>query len=151
MKCVVSGSFRKFYPEIVTVIETFEHQGIKVLSPANSRIVNPGADFVILEADQHLDIRAIEREHLAAIARADFVYLYDPDGYVGNNTAFEIGYTWAIGKPIFALEFTGNSGLDCFIQEIGWPHEVVHHNLNLRTLQRHVIQASASHRFRCDR
>jgi len=67
MKCVICGSFRKFYAEVVKTISIFEHRGIKVLSPTKSKIINPGEPFVILESDQSLDIRAIELKHLDEI------------------------------------------------------------------------------------
>ena len=124
MKCVISGSFRKFYREIRTLITTFEAQDIAVLSPPDSDIIDLGAEFVIFETDTSQDVHTLECQHLAAIARANFVYLYNPNGYVGTNSALELGYAVASGTPVIALELTGNPGLDCLISAVAEARDV---------------------------
>lgn len=103
-KVVISGSFRKHYREIVNTISSFETEGFEVLSPRASKILNPGADFVILESDAGRNPDQIERSHLDAIYEADALYVVNPGGYIGNAGALEIG--WALGfcKPIFFAE-----------------------------------------------
>jgi hypothetical protein len=125
MKGVISGSYRRFYTYICDeVIPAFEAQGIKVLSPPRSRIVNPGAEFVLFEADGTADVSVVERRHLAKIAEADFLYCYNPDGYLGIDTAIELGFASAHGVPIIALAYTGHPGRDCFIKYVCKPREV---------------------------
>ena len=51
LSIVISGSFRKHYKEICVMIRNFESQGIQVLSPRHSVVINPGEDFVLLETD----------------------------------------------------------------------------------------------------
>lgn len=36
---------------------------------------------------------------------ADVVFVFNKDGYAGNSTTLEIGYSVALGKPIYALKF----------------------------------------------
>lgn len=124
MQCVIVGSYRKFYPDIRQVITLFENEGIIVLSPPKSRIVNPGSSFAVFETDTSCDVHSIESGHLSALARADFVYFYNPQGYTGNNAAFELGCAWVYGIPIIALERSGNPGLDCFFAEVCKPDQV---------------------------
>jgi len=53
-----------------------------------------------------MGIAAIEQRFLAALAIADFLYVYTQGNYVGPSTALEIG--WALGaeppKPIYTAE-----------------------------------------------
>ena len=116
MKAVVSGSFRKFYDGIAETVSIFEDSGIKVLSPKISQIKNPGEEFAILESDTTTDIKTLEQNHLDAISKADFLYVYDPQGVVGMSTMMEIGWALAIQKPIFALETPIDVVLAEFIQ-----------------------------------
>lgn len=104
-KMVVCGSFRKFYGEIVEFINLLERLGFTVLSPAKSKIINPWDDYVILEADRHCEsVFEIQNKHLEAIKEADFICIYDdPKGYLGETTAFEIGFALGLQKPVYAL------------------------------------------------
>jgi hypothetical protein len=126
MDTVISGSYRQHYPNIRDeVIPTFEAQGIRVLSPPRSTIVNPGADFVLFEADGTADVALVLRRHLTKITQADFLYCFNPEGYIGTNTACELSYAFAHGVPILALAYTGNPGLDCFIEMVCKPEEAM--------------------------
>jgi hypothetical protein len=41
--------------------------------------------------------------HLDRIDRADRIFVYDKDAYVGRSVAMDIGYAYALRKPIYAL------------------------------------------------
>jgi nucleoside 2-deoxyribosyltransferase len=41
--------------------------------------------------------------HLDRIDRADRIFVYDKDGYVGRSVAMDIGYAFARRKPLYAL------------------------------------------------
>jgi len=69
MKCVISGSFRKFYAQVVELINEFDQLGIEVLSPAKSEIANPGEEFVILKSDDIKSVKDLEQKHLDAIQK----------------------------------------------------------------------------------
>lgn len=116
MKCVVSGSFRKFYDGITKTVEEFERCGVKVLSPKVSRIINGGGEFAILESDTTKDIRLLEKNHLAAIKEADFLYVYNPEGYIGTSATMEIGWALALNKPVFSLQKPSDLVLAEFIK-----------------------------------
>ena len=105
LKCVVSGSFSKFKPQIDRTIEEFRDLGVQVLAPDTGgflkpthRILRLGTDsFRPLITEAGMSVKQIENNFLAAIAHSDFQYIEAPDGYVGNTVAFEIGFTIAQG------------------------------------------------------
>lgn len=103
-KIVISGSFRKFYCGICETINTLESNGITVLSPKISQIINPKDEFVVFEHDISDDPRILEDNHLHAIDQADALFVYNPNGYVGLSAALEIGYAISLGIPIYFKE-----------------------------------------------
>lgn len=101
----VSGSFNKFPMEINSVVRQLRDVGAEVLSPKSlipDSLSSPsGADqFVVLKGDKGLPAD-IEMRHLQAIAKSDFLYVVDPEGYIGVSTALEIGYALAKGVPVY--------------------------------------------------
>ncbi len=123
MKCVISGSFRRFYDGIAKTAEQFNTCGIKVLSPKISRVVDPNEEFVLLESDTTSDIKTLEQNHLDAIKHADFLYVYNPEGYIGMSAIMEMGWTLALHKPVFALERPSDLVLAQFVK-IKSPQEL---------------------------
>lgn len=101
MKVTISGSFRKHLNEIIKVIEIFESHSCKVLSPSHLAPKNPGEEFVLFHGEQTTNPKKLETLHLEAIRKSDFLYVVDPEGYVGNSAVMEIGFALAIGKPVY--------------------------------------------------
>ena len=108
LKTAISGSF-KFKPEIDALHEEFADHGVEVLEPTkgwlwtpNSRII-PG-EVRPLPAEQGMNSREIEERFLRAIDRSDFLFLNNIERYVGNMSAFELGYTITRGIPIYSRE-----------------------------------------------
>jgi NTP pyrophosphatase (non-canonical NTP hydrolase) len=121
---VISGSFRKHYDDIREMIKRFEGLGVRVLSPKHSNVVNPGEEFVLLETDSSTSPEEVERDHLAAICRADALYLYNNEGYIGCSGAMEMGWALALGKAVYAKEACKDIALSCFIGQVASPEEV---------------------------
>ena len=48
LRVVISGSFRRHFDGISEAVRTFESLGVSVLSPKESKVVNPGEEFAIL-------------------------------------------------------------------------------------------------------
>lgn len=117
MKTTISGSFRKHLDEILEVIAVFEKNGIDVLSPQHRSPKNPGEEFVLFEGEQTSDPKELEEIHLNAIKNSDFLYVVDPEGYVGNSAIMEVGYAKALGKPIYSLEEPRGFILKFFVQQ----------------------------------
>lgn len=119
--CAIIGSFRKHYNKILELSREFETIGIKVLTPKLSKIVNPDEDFVLLESDccngQYPSISHIEDQVLSAILDADFVYVCNPDGYIGLSTSFEIGYALSRGISIYSLEAPQDTMLSQYFKQ----------------------------------
>jgi len=104
-RCVIIGSFRKHYDQIVNVIEDFNAAEIEVLSPKKAKILNPTDEFVIFDYDpEGLSEKELEDLVLKKMHGSDFVYLVNPEGYIGRSAAFEMGYCAARGFKIFAME-----------------------------------------------
>jgi hypothetical protein len=55
-------------------------------------------------AARKLIVTGLTLEHFAKIAKADVVYVYNPEGYIGNSVTLEMGFAAALHKPIYALE-----------------------------------------------
>lgn len=124
LSIVISGSFRKYYDDIREAIKRFESLGIRVLSPEHSEVVNPGDEFVLLGTDETECPETIEREHLHAILRADALYVYNADGYIGPSSAMEVGWALAAGKPVYTKEPCADAALRYFAGKPATPDEV---------------------------
>ncbi len=112
---VISGSFRKHLPEIQEAIRQFRALGVTVLSPQLSPAVNPSDDFVVLETDDTDDPSVLEQRHLAAIKKADMLYICNPDGYIGLTVAMEIGFARAEGVHVVAYHAPEDVTLQHFV------------------------------------
>ena len=101
----IIGSFRKFYDGVLELITLFRKNGFQVTSPYQSRIIEARQGFVIFEADDNsLTDDEIQTATLRKILNADAVYVYNPKGYVGKTTSYEIGILMAKKKPLCYLE-----------------------------------------------
>ncbi len=122
MKCAISGSFKKYYEEICWAYDIFEQNGMMVLSPKKATIINPGEEFALLSTDSaKLTIKQLEDRHLAAIADSDFLYIVNPNGYVGNSVKFEMGYAHGHNKPIYSLDQIEDVTLQKYLSKICLP------------------------------
>ena len=124
LSVVISGSFRRYFDGISETVKTFEALGIEVLSPKASKVINPGEEFAVLESDDTSDPQTLEQRHLDAITTADALYLYDPDGYIGDSSKMELGWANALGKPVFCRELVADSTLKFFCGNVATPKEV---------------------------
>ena len=41
--------------------------------------------------------------HLESMDRAEIIFVFNKDGYVGNSVVMEIGYAYARRKPVYVL------------------------------------------------
>ncbi len=103
--------------QITKVIAEFEENGVEVLSPKHRAPKNPGDEFVLFEGETTTDPKQLEELHLKAIENSDFLFVVDPEGYVGNSAVMEVGYAKALGKPIYSLEEPSEFILKLFVQQ----------------------------------
>lgn len=119
LKCVVSGSFSKFKPEIDRAIDEFTDLKVIILAPNKGWLLIPPTrnyskeknSFRPLPSERGMDIKQIEDGFLSAIKDSDFVYVINPDGYIGNVVSFELGFAMALDIPIYS-QFPISSLLD---------------------------------------
>ena len=124
LSVVISGSSRRYFDEISKTVKAFEALGIDVFSPKASKAINPGEEFATRETDNISDPRILEQRHLDAITTADALYLYDPDGYIGDSSKMELGWAIALGKPVFCKELVADSTLKFFCGTVATPEQV---------------------------
>lgn len=98
----VSGSFHRHMHEIGTAVEELAALSIRVLSPADPRIVAAQGEFLFVASDPVRSVRLVQDRHLEAIRASSFLWLVCPDGYVGQSASMEIGFAAAIGMPIYS-------------------------------------------------
>lgn len=130
MRCVIAGSYRRFYERILhEVVTVFEKAGIEVLYPQKSRMGATIEEFGYLFFERDMDLEVpdetvtnaeqfikrmisngseikasaeelarafiLEESFIKAGINSDFVYVFNPEGYVGNTTATELGLFFA--------------------------------------------------------
>lgn len=101
----IIGSFQKYYSQILDIIQIFKNEGLYVLSPKESYINDKIDNFVIFESDRKdFSPAEIQMITLDKIIKADLVYVYNPNGYVGRTTCYEIGFCFSKKKPIYFFE-----------------------------------------------
>lgn len=100
LSVVLCGSFRRDLPGLRASFDQLAAT-CDVVSPVSLDFVDPTAEFVRLDHERDEPEAAVEARHLAAIARADFVWLHAPGGYVGTSAAMELGYAAALGVAVF--------------------------------------------------
>lgn len=102
---VVIGNFKEYLPEVARVTGIFSSAGVEMLSPMGGKVINEGSEFVIFDYDPpNFSDRDIQLLVLAKMHAADFVYLVNPNGYLGKSAAFELGYAFAQGMQVFSME-----------------------------------------------
>lgn len=105
IKIVISGSFRKYLNDIGIAIANFEKANIKVLAPLTKKAIDINDNFIFLATDnpeKSADI--LEKEFMANVEKADFLYLANIGGYVGQSVATEMGVALMSGVPVVVAE-----------------------------------------------
>jgi hypothetical protein len=98
----VSGSFHRHMHEIGKAVEELASLSIRVLSPADPRIVAAQGEFLFVASDPVRSVRLVQDRHLESIRASSFLWLECSDGYVGQSASMELGFAAAIGIPIYS-------------------------------------------------
>jgi hypothetical protein len=88
---------------ITNAVHELASLSVRVLSPADPRIVAFQGEFLFVASDPIRSVRLVQDRHLDCIRASSFLWLVCPDGYVGVSAAMEIGAAREAGVPIFAL------------------------------------------------
>lgn len=131
MKVSIIGSFRKYYDEIKEIIVLLNKNSIEVLSPKLSDITHSVENFVIFASDnQQLTPAQIQIDTLNRILKSDVVYVFDPNGYIGRTTCYEIGVLRTTTIPLFFLENPKDLPIVVAREEVMNPSKLVYTLLN---------------------
>ena len=142
LKACISGSLKKFKPEIDLTIDEFTDLHVKILAPEkwwvnrirHGIIIADKGDFRPLPSEINIPVWDVEPKFLHSVSKSDFLYVVDIGGYIGLSTGFEIGFAMAKDIPVFSMEKIainpeeyGDLWLSEFINKIpvATPKEVV--------------------------
>lgn len=141
MKISIIGSFRKYYENIKELIVLLKKNDIEVMSPKFSVITHSKDDFVIFASD-NMDFSPaeIQTETLNRILKSDIVYVYNPNGYVGRTTCYEIGIIRTTSIPLLFLENPKDLPIMVCNTDIMKPPKLIYMLLN----DSRFLEASAS-------
>jgi hypothetical protein len=107
---VISGSF-KFKPEIDAAIDEFRDLNVIIRAPEVGWLYVPARGLIVATSDeqflplpneQHMMAGEVEAAFLDQLDQSDFVYVMNSEGYIGDMSIFEIGYSRGMRKPIYA-------------------------------------------------
>jgi len=100
---------------ITAAVHELASLSIRVLSPADPRVVAAQGEFLFVASDPVRSVRLVQDRHLESIRAANFLWLVCPDGYVGQSASMEVGFAAAVGVPIFATHAPGDLTLRQYV------------------------------------
>jgi len=102
LTATVSGSFHRHMDAISRAVYDLASLSVRVLSPADPRVVAKQGEFLFVASDPVRSVRLVQDRHLESIRAASLLWLVCPDGYVGQSASMEIGFAAGAGVPIYA-------------------------------------------------
>jgi hypothetical protein len=101
MKSVVICGSRRFKKEAYEFADKLEGKGVVVFRP----FMNTNKGISSLAPDLHrYAVLGLTWHHFESIRKADVVFVFNKDGYLGNSGTMELGAAAVLGKVIYALE-----------------------------------------------
>lgn len=119
LRVTVSGSFHRHMGAIHAAVQELLDLGVKVLSPADPRIVDARGEFLFVASDRVRSIRMVQDRHLESVRSSDFLWLVTPDGYVGQSASMEVGFAVASNVPVFSLSKPYDMTLRQYVRQVG--------------------------------
>lgn len=123
LSVVLCGSYRRDPDGLARVYSTLSEL-FEVVSPRSLDFVDSDAEFVRLQDEVELTEAEIEQRHLAAIVKADFVWLHAPGGYVGASASLELGHASALGVPVLVTEMPREQTFAWTVTQVDSPRLV---------------------------
>ena len=100
MKSVVLCGSRRFKKEIRKFSGDLKKLGVVLYEP----ILNDDRRIdTIPDNLRKLAFQGLTYHHFSLIRKADVVYIYNKDGYMGVSSTLELGFAESLGKPVYAL------------------------------------------------
>ncbi len=118
LTATVSGSFHRHMTEITRAVTELGALGVKVLSPADPRVVDNVGEFMFVASDRMRSVRLVQDRHLESIRASDFLWLVTPDGYVGQSAAMELGFAAAHQIPVLAATLPTDLTLRQYVKRV---------------------------------
>lgn len=118
LTAAVSGSFHRHMDAITSAVHELAALSVRVLSPADPRIVAQQGEFFFVASDAVRSVRLVQDRHLESIRVANFLWLVCPDGYVGQSSSMELGFAAAVGVPIIALHAPADLTLRQYVRVV---------------------------------
>ena len=120
------GSFRRHYRQVLAVAEAFAAAGFTVTTPPPAPLRDSDRNFVLFESDSpHSSDHHIQAATLEKIFSSDFVYVVDPDGYVGPTTAYELGHAHQRGMAVYFAEPPADLPIEVPDSMVAGPDDLV--------------------------
>jgi len=114
----VSGSFHRHMLEIARAVNELAARSVRVLSPADPRVVAHQGEFLFVASDPVRSVRLVQDRHLESIRAADFLWLVCPDGYVGQSASMELGFAAAHSVPVFSTTLPVDLTLRQYVRKV---------------------------------
>jgi hypothetical protein len=118
LNATVSGSFHRHMEAITSAVHELAALNVRVLSPADPRIVAWQGEFLFVASDPVRSVKLVQDRHLESIRAANFLWLVCPDGYVGQSSSQELGYAIAVGVPILAARAPNDLTLQQYVKVV---------------------------------
>lgn len=100
MKSVVICGSRRFEKEIRKFGKDLRKLGVATYEP----ILNQDRKIDNLPPNlKRFSFLGLTHHHFSFIRKAEIVYIFNKDGYMGNSGTMELGFAEALGKPIYAF------------------------------------------------
>lgn len=101
MKSVVICGSRRFKESARSFAAKLRSKNVVVFEP----FFNTNREIDTLSPDlKKYAFLGLTWHHFELIRKADVVFIYNKDGYIGNSVTMELGAAAVLGKPIYALE-----------------------------------------------
>ncbi len=97
----------KYRSTVKEIMQKLEELGFTALFP--------NIDYSTENKDVALSLeekKRLAQDHYDAIEKADAIYFITPEGYMGTSCKIELGYAYALKKPIYFSEPTEDMSLD---------------------------------------
>lgn len=101
MRSVVICGSRRYKDEAREFAAKLRAKGIVVFEPFFN--MNRQIDTLAPDLKKYAFL-GLTWHHLEFIRKADVVFIFNKDGYMGNSSTMELGAAAAFGKPVYALE-----------------------------------------------
>lgn len=111
------GSYR-FLSEMNSVAAKLSASGVTCLWPKDDVLPDPK----VMASD---DARSALLDYLNDLDGADALYVFNKDGYLGRSMLVDIGYAYAKGKPVFAMEAIEDEFLSHMITATVSPRDLL--------------------------